>query len=92
MDQTNNPKLSLAQKDKSTPPYPNTVVPSNRRAPQLYGVNYTKIGSMWTLKHEIRSPKIYELFIKIELKKDTALDLNNSYNLIKMCLNAVTRL
>ena len=47
---------------------------------------------MWTLKHEISSPRFYELLIKIELKGDTALDLNNYYNHVKMSLNAVTKL
>ena len=47
---------------------------------------------MWTLKHEISSPKLYELLIKTELKGDTAMDLNNFFNHINMCLNAVTRL
>ena len=50
------------------------------------------IGWMWTLKYEINSPKFYELLIKTELKVDTALELNNFYNHIKMCLNAVTKL
>ena len=47
---------------------------------------------MWTLKHEISSPRFYELLIKTELKGDTALDLKNFYNHIKMSLNAMTRL
>ena len=47
---------------------------------------------MWTLKHEIISPKLYELLIKAELKRDTAMDLNNFYNHIKIRLNEVTRL
>ena len=47
---------------------------------------------MWTLKYEISSPRLYELLIKTELKGDTDLDLKNSYNHIKMSLNAVTRL
>ena len=47
---------------------------------------------MWTLKHEISSPRFYELLIKTELKGDTALYLKNFYNHIKMSLNAVTRL
>ena len=47
---------------------------------------------MWTLKHEISLPRFYELLIKIELKGDTALDLNNFYNHAKMSINAVTRL
>ena len=40
----------------------------------------------------MRSPKLYELLIKTELKGDTAMDLNNFFNHIKMCLNAVTRI
>ena len=92
MDQTNNSKLSSSQKDTSNTLDPNTLFPYNRRAPQLDDVNSTKYGVMWTLKHEIRSPKFYELLIKTELKKDTALNLNNFYNHIKMCVNAVTRL
>ena len=47
---------------------------------------------MWTLKHDISSPKFYEILIKKELKGETALDLNNLFNHIKMCLNAVNRL
>ena len=47
---------------------------------------------MWTLKHEISSPKFYKLLIKKELKYDTALGLNNFYKHIKMYLNAVTRI
>ena len=44
---------------------------------------------MWTLKHDTRSPKFYELLIKIGLKGNTALDLNNFYNQINMCLFAI---
>ena len=47
---------------------------------------------MWNIKHEISSPKLYELLIKTELKGDTPLDPKNFYNCIKMCLNAVTRI
>ena len=50
------------------------------------------MGGMWTLKHEISSPKLYEPLINTELKNDTTLDLNNFYNHINMYLNAVTRL
>ena len=42
----------------------NTLVPYNRRAPPLDGGDSTKICGMWTLKHEISSPKFYELLIK----------------------------
>ena len=85
-------KSSPAQKDTSTPPYPTTVVPTNNRDPQLEGGISDKICGMWTLKHEISSPKVYELLIKTGLKGDTALDLKNFFNHIKMCLNAVTRI
>ena len=56
------------------------------------GVQTTKIGGMWNLKHEISSPKFYELIIKTGLKGDTDLDIKNFYNHINMCLNAVTRI
>ena len=55
MDQTNLSKSSPSQKDTSNPQDPSTVVLANRRSPQLDGVNSTKIGGMWTLKHEISS-------------------------------------
>ena len=47
---------------------------------------------MWNPKYYIRSPKLYELIIKTELKGNTALDLMSFYNHIKMCLNAVNRI
>ena len=71
---------------------PTTVVPANRRDTKLYGGHCTKIGFMLTLKHDISSPKFYELLIKKILKVDTALDIKKFYNHIKMCLNSVTRL
>ena len=92
MDQTNISKSSPAQKDTSTPPDPTTTVHTNKRAPPLEGGISENIGGMWTLKHDISSPRFYELLIKIELKGETALDLKNFYNHIKMSLNAVTRL
>ena len=92
MDQTNISKSSPDQKDASTPPEHTTVVPNNSRDPPLEGGNSTKIGGMWTLKHEISSQTLYELLIKTELKGDTILDLNNFFNHVKMSLNAVTRL
>ena len=57
MDQTNNSKFSPAKKDTSTPPDPTTVVPANMRDSLLDGGHSTKICGMWTLKHEMRSPK-----------------------------------
>ena len=71
----NNMSSSPTQKDTSTPLDPTTVVPVNRWDSPLEGGHSTKIGGMWTLKHEIRSPKLYDLLIKTELKGDTALDL-----------------
>ena len=72
--------------------YPTTTVQSNRRAPPLEGGHSTNISGMWTLKHEISTTKLYELLIKTELKGDTAIDLKNFFNHIKMSLNAVIRL
>ena len=68
------------------------MVPDKIRATPLGGGHYTKIGGIWTLKHEISPPKFYEILIKKELKGDTALDLKNFFKHIKMSLNAVTRL
>ena len=56
----------------------------------MEGVNSTEIGGMWTLNHTIISSKFYELLTKTELNGDTAMDLKNFYNHIKMCLNTVT--
>ena len=92
MGQTNIPKSSPNQKDTSTPPDPTTVVPTNRRDPPLEWGHSTKFGGMWNLKHEISSPKYYELLIKTELKGDTALDLKKLFNHVNMCINEVTRL
>ena len=69
---------------------PNTVVPYNKKSPPLECGHSTKIGGMWTLKHDISLPKFYELLIKAELKGDTAMDLKNFYNHNKMCLHVVT--
>ena len=79
-DKNNILKSSPAQKYTSTPPDPTTMVQTNRRAPPLEGGISENIGVMWTLKHEISSPRFYELLINIELKWDTALDLKNFYN------------
>ena len=63
------------------------MVLDNKKASPLEGGHSTKIGGMWTLKHEISSPKFYEFLIKIYLKGDTDMDLKNFYNHINMCLN-----
>ena len=67
-DQNNISKSSPAQKDTTTPPDPITTVQTNKRAPPLEGGISKNIGGMWTLKHDISSPRFYELLIKIELK------------------------
>ena len=68
------------------------MVTANKKASTLEDGYSTKNGGMCTIKHEIRSSKFSEILIKTELKAETALDLNNFYNLINICLNAVTRL
>ena len=55
-------------------------------------VFHRKNSGMWNLKHDISSPKFYELLLKIYLKGDTDIDLKNFYNCIKMSLNAVMKL
>ena len=92
MDHINMLKYSPTQSYSPKPQDPTTAILDNRRYPPLEGGHSTKIGGMWNLKHEISSPKLYELLIKTELKVETPLDLNNFFNHIKMCLNAVTRL
>ena len=68
------------------------MVPDNRRSPQLDSGHSKKIGGMWNFKHDTSSPKFYELLIETKLKGCNAPGLNNFYNHINMCLNAVTRL
>ena len=84
-------KALSERKDSTKSQYPTSLVLYNRRDLPLEGVHSMKIDGMWTLKHEFRSPKLYEFLIKTELKVDTDLDLNNFYNHINMCLNTVTR-
>ena len=64
MYQINMLKYSPAQKDSTKPHEPTTMVQAKRRAPPLDGENSTKIGDMWTLKHEISSQTFFEIFIK----------------------------
>ena len=45
-----------------------TVVPANKKDLPLEGVSSTKEGYLWTLKHEISSPKFYEILINTGLK------------------------
>ena len=64
MDQIKIYKSSPDKKGSPKDQYPTTVVPAKKRAPPLKGGHSTKIGGMWTLKHEISSPKFYEILIK----------------------------
>ena len=64
MDKDNTLKSSPTQKGSPKPLGPTTVVLANKSDPPLIYVNSAKIGWMWTLKHDINSPKIYELLIK----------------------------
>ena len=52
-------KSSPDQKDSPKALDPSSGVPANKKYQPLEGGNSTKIGGMWTLKHEIRSPKFY---------------------------------
>ena len=92
MDQSNIYKSSPAHKYSPKPPDPNTVVLAKNRDPPLDGGHSMKIGGMKTIKHDISSPKFYELLVKTEIKGYNSIDLNNFYNHINMCLNKVTRL
>ena len=82
-----NQHSSLDKVDSLKSQYQDTVVQANKKSPPLEDGKSMNIGGMWTIKHEISSPKLYELLIKTELKVDTALDLKNFYNHINMCLN-----
>ena len=64
MDQIKISKYSPEKKDLPKSQDPTTVVPANNKAPPLEGGNSTNIGVMWSLKHDISSPKFYELLIK----------------------------
>ena len=76
-NQLNTLAYSPTYKDTSNPPDATTMLLDNRRAPPLDGGHSTKIGGMWTLKHEISSPKFYEILIKTELEGYTAMDLKS---------------
>ena len=77
--------------ESPNPQYYDTVVLSNNISQPLE-VEYSKNNLVWNIKHDKSLPQFYELLIKIELKWETALELNNFYNHSKMCVNAVTRL
>ena len=79
MDQIKFSKYSPDDKDPPKPQGSKNFVTAINKTPPLECGHSTISGGMWTLKYDIRSPKLYELLLKIELKGDTALDLNNFY-------------
>ena len=68
----------LTQKDEPNHMDPTTVVLSNRRDTLFNGGKSTKIGGMCTMKHDIISPKFYEILIQIDIKGYTDLDLRSA--------------
>ena len=81
--------------DNMDSPYahgPTTVVSDNKKAIPLEGGYSTKNGYLWTLKHDIRSPKFYELIINTELKVTLLWTSRTSTTTKNMCTNTVTRL
>ena len=74
-DHINTTKSSPTQKDPPNTLDPTTVVPANRRAPPLDSLQSNKIVGMCNMKHEVISPKFYELLIYRELKDNTDMDL-----------------
>ena len=78
--------------DSTKSQYPNNVVTDNKKDTPFKDVHSTKIDGMWTLKHDIISPKFYEILAKTEIKGYTDLDLKNFYNYTKMFLNDLARL
>ena len=43
---------------------PTNLVPDNKKALLLGGENSKKDGGIWTHKHELSSPRLYELLSK----------------------------
>ena len=54
-----------------------TAVLANKKDPPLEGGYSTKIWGMWTLKHDIISPKLYVILVKAKLKGYTYMKPNN---------------
>ena len=59
MDQIKISKYSPDKKDPAKYQYNTTLVQVNNRATPLEGGHSKKTGGMWTLKHDIRSPKLF---------------------------------
>ena len=65
LTQIMNQKHNYSPENKYPPNSQNTttVVPDTKKDQPLERGNSTKNGGMWTLKHEIISPKFYKIFI-----------------------------
>ena len=61
----NNQNLNHSPDNMDSPKYqgPTTEVPANNKALTLKGGHSTKKIYVWTLKHDISSPKLYKLLI-----------------------------
>ena len=92
MDQIKISNYSPDNMDPQKAQDPTTEILYNKKAPPSEGGKYNNNGGMWTVKHEINSPKFHELLIKTEPKGHTALDPKNFCNYINMYLNALTLL
>ena len=64
MDHIKFSKSSLDKKDSPKAQNITTLVPSIKKATSSEGENSTKNGGMWTIKHDISSPKLYGILIK----------------------------
>ena len=65
MDQNQNSNSYPDNMDSPNYQDPTNLVQVKNKDKPLEVGHYMKIGGMWTLKHEISSPKLYELLIKI---------------------------
>ena len=59
MDQSQIYNYSPKNMDSTKAQNHTTTVPANKKAPPSEGGNSTKNVGMWTLKHDISSPKFY---------------------------------
>ena len=64
MKQIKTSKSSQCKNDSPKAQDTATVVPANKRYPLLECAYSTKISGMWNIKHDINSPKLYELLTK----------------------------
>ena len=64
MDQINTFKSFPTHNYSPKTPEPTNVVPTTRRDTPSDGGQSTKIGGMWTLKHDISSPRFYKITTK----------------------------